>query len=54
MLGRDDKTRVWTAPPGASGLVNGAIPADLALSIDAAMSAGSPSRRTSGAPRATP
>jgi diguanylate cyclase len=42
VLGRDDKTGAWTAPPGGSGLTAGAVSADLARTIDAAMAAKAP------------
>lgn len=42
VLGRDDGSHGWTAPPGAAGLVNGAVTADLARTIDTALSAKTP------------
>jgi len=39
VLGRDEKTHAWTAPPGVSGLAGGAITARLAHAIDAGMAA---------------
>lgn len=42
VLGRDDRTHAWTAPPGASGLVGGKVSSGLAWTIDAAMSAKAP------------
>ena len=42
VLGRDDKTRAWLAPPGALGLASGVVSADLARSIEAGISAKRP------------
>jgi len=45
VLGRDDKTRAWVAPPGASGLAGGVMSRDLTLAIDKAMAAAKPEAR---------
>ena len=45
VLGRDDRTRAWIAPPGASGLAGGAVTRDLAGAIDKAMADKAPEPR---------
>jgi len=50
VLGRDDKSRAWVAPPGASGLAGGAVTRDLAGAIDAAMADKAPEARDFRAP----
>ncbi len=45
VLGRDDKTRAWAAPPGASGLAGGVMSRDLVGAIDQAMKAKTPEAR---------
>jgi EAL domain-containing protein (putative c-di-GMP-specific phosphodiesterase class I)/GGDEF domain-containing protein len=45
VLGRDDKSRAWVAPPGASGLANGAVTRKLAEAIDSAMADRAPEAR---------
>jgi diguanylate cyclase (GGDEF)-like protein len=50
VLGRDEGTRAWIAPPGASGLVSGAVARDLAGAIDKAMADKAPEPRDFHAP----
>ena len=45
VLGRDERTRAWIAPPGVSGLAGGAVSGDLAGAIDRAMADKAPEPR---------
>jgi diguanylate cyclase (GGDEF)-like protein len=50
VLGRDDKSRAWIAPAGASGLANGVVSRDLAGAIEEAMADKAPEARDFRAP----
>jgi EAL domain-containing protein (putative c-di-GMP-specific phosphodiesterase class I)/GGDEF domain-containing protein len=50
VLGRDEGTRAWIAPPGVSGLAGGAVSRELAVAIDQAMADKSPEARDFKAP----
>ncbi|HEY4030851.1 MAG TPA: EAL domain-containing protein [Caulobacteraceae bacterium] len=50
VLGRDDKSRAWVAPPGVSGLAGGEVSRALAGEIDQAMAAKAPEARDFRAP----
>jgi predicted signal transduction protein with EAL and GGDEF domain len=50
VLGRDDRSHAWAAPPGASGLVDGAVSPALAASIDRALAAQSAEPRDFSGP----
>jgi diguanylate cyclase (GGDEF)-like protein len=45
VLGRDARSRAWTAPPGVSGLAGGAVSRNLADAIDRAMADKAPEPR---------
>ena len=50
VLGRDEKNRAWSAPPGASGLAGGAVSRDLTRAIGEAMADKAPEARDFRAP----
>jgi EAL domain-containing protein (putative c-di-GMP-specific phosphodiesterase class I)/GGDEF domain-containing protein len=50
VLGRDDRSRAWIAPPGASGLAGGVVSRDLTRAIDEAMADKTPEARDFRAP----